>query len=112
MLNLTTKEFIETANKDLVLEPENKSLVIDLLTYKSVPTTEEIESRVYALLEYVKSTNTTAVVIGGENFYISLLETALLANSIKPYFEFVDECGNVSLIESALVLDGIEDMNT
>lgn len=32
MLNLTKKSFIETVNKGLVLEPENKSLVIELLT--------------------------------------------------------------------------------
>ncbi len=112
MLNLTSKSFIETVNKDLVLEPENKSLVVSLLTYESVPTTEDIETKVYDLVQYAISTNTTKALIGGENFYISSLELALLSHSIKPYFEFVDEKGNVSLIESSLSVDGIEEINT
>lgn len=94
ILNLTqhpaSKEQVEAG----VFEPQNKNLVKDLLTFHQIPTKQEMEDRSTNLAKMAKEEFATlavadkAAMIGGAPFFMSLLETALMFESIQPLYAF------------------------
>lgn len=88
ILNLTqhfaTKEQLEEG----VVEPINKSLVQDLLTFNNLPTGSEIQCRAQALANLCKKEGFKTAMIGGAPFLMEALSNHLKLRNIKPVYSF------------------------
>lgn len=88
ILNLTqhkaSLEQVETG----VVEPCCKEVVIDLLTFKGLPTKEDILERAEQLAEIAKEYHYSKVMIGGALWLMGPLEEALKKRGIQPLYAY------------------------
>ena len=71
-----------------VIEPANKKLVQDLLTFDTLPDIEEIYEAAAMLAVAAGESGCKTAMIGGAPFLMSALERALIDADIKPVYAF------------------------
>jgi len=69
-----------------VIEPEDKDLVKNSLEFKTIPTKTDMVWRAMDLVNLVKKSGCTKVMIGGAPFFMYTLETFLIDNGIQPMY--------------------------
>ncbi|MGW8177541.1 MAG: hypothetical protein ACWGQW_01930 [bacterium] len=88
MINLTQHDpSVEQMNAGVFCHEEQESIRM-LLTFESLPSKEEMESRAQQLAELAAETGVTRAMIGGAPFFMSTLEQALHAIGIQPVYAF------------------------
>lgn len=88
ILNLTQHyATVEQVNAG-VIEPENKDLVKYSLDFNTIPTKTDMVWRAIELVNLVKKSGCTKVMIGGAPFFMSTLEAYLIDNDIQPMYAF------------------------
>ena len=88
IINLTQHAATPDQQREGVFEPQLKEKVKELLTFKSVPTVEEITSRAVQLAFIAKDEGADAAMIGGAPYLMRALEDALIMNGIEPVYAF------------------------
>jgi len=69
-------------------EPKNKKMVQKWLTFDTLPTLEEAQSRAWMLAQIAAEEGATEAMIGGAPFLMASLEHALTAHGIVPMYAF------------------------
>ena len=88
ILNLTQHMATQEQKDAGVIEPEDKKKVQDLLTFNDLPSKEIIENKARMLAGIAISEGVSAVMIGGEPYLMSDLESHLKAYKITPLYAF------------------------
>lgn len=84
-----------------VLEPANKRLIQDLLTFLSPPSLEEIKGRALALAALAGGHK--AALIGGASYLMGPLEEALRAEGIRPLHSFTKRVSKETVLPDGSV---------
>lgn len=71
-----------------VIEPEDKDLVKYSLEFKTIPTKTDMIWSAVELVNLVKKSGCTKVMIGGAPFFMCTLEAYLIDNDIQPMYAF------------------------
>ena len=96
ILNLTQHGATPQQLEAGVVEPSDKTLVCELLTFDDFPTEEKIRERAYDLAEYAQMEGPCKAMISGPPYLMSSLEAELIAHNIQPVYAF---SGRVSVDE-------------
>lgn len=88
MINLTQHKATESQIKEGVdnLEGEAYQTLVELLTFKNIPTQFEVDQRAKLIADLASSY--TKAMIGGANWLMSALEKELVSRSIQPAYAF------------------------
>ncbi len=109
ILNLTTNIIDDTLKNEGVFEPTNKDEITKLLTFKDLPTLEEIKSRAERLSTIAEEEMTSKlfesgeltegdynefglpadceILIGGQGFLMTNLESELFSRGLRPIYQ-------------------------
>ena len=88
MLNLTQHNPTPAQKKAGVVEPNDKEQVRALLTFRDMPTPEDLEARADALASLAAEQGAKEAMIGGAPYLMEPLSKALRARGIQPCFAF------------------------
>lgn len=90
ILNLTRHNPTPEQIAEGVIElfPEYKKTVVELLTFSSLPTQEEITRRADKIAQVAIELGATKVMIGGAPYLMCQLENALKERGIEPFYSF------------------------
>jgi len=88
ILNLTQHCATSQQIKEGVVEPAEKKLVYDLLTFKTLPTYEEIRKRATILAQFAATKGCKKVLIGGAPYLMAPLEKELMRLGLTPVYAF------------------------
>lgn len=98
ILNLTQHyATVEQVNAG-VIEPEDKDLVKDILEFKTIPTKTDMVWRAIDLVNLVKKSGCTKVMIGGAPFFMCTLEAYLIDNDILPMYAFSERVSSEEVL--------------
>lgn len=90
ILNLTqhnaTKDQLEAGVVEMT--PEDKTTLVALLNFATIPTTFDIIDRADKITALAKKYDASKVMIGGAPFFMSMLEKTLVMNNITPMYAF------------------------
>ena len=86
-----------------VVEPSDKKMVQELLTFVSAPSKSEMKERAVRLASIAVEAGADCAMVGGAPYFMSTLEAALKEVGVKPLYAFsmrvsveeTDEAGNV-----------------
>jgi hypothetical protein len=88
ILNLTQHGATPQQLEAGVVEPSDKTLVCEMLTFDDFPTEEKIRQRAYDLAEYAWMEGPCKAMISGPPYLMSILEAELIAHNIQPVYAF------------------------
>ena len=88
ILNLTQHQATPEQVNAGVIEPTNKKLVQDLLTFTHLPTQDDIIAKADALAEIAKEHDVSYAMIGGVPYLMPWLELALSNVGITPLYAY------------------------
>ena len=93
ILNLTQHQATQEQIEAGVVQPaHSQEEIIDLLTYKYLPTAEEIKTKVDALVKITtqlcEEQDCTHVMLGGAPYILSYLEFCLIQEGLQPVYAF------------------------
>lgn len=88
IFNLTQHTPTKEQSEAGVFDAFSPATVKELLTFKSLPSKEEIQERAFALATVAVSANVSSAMIGGAPFLMSALEKALREKGINPFYAF------------------------
>lgn len=93
ILNLTQHCGTMEQKNSGVIEPDNKKLVQELLTFDTIPNKTILSENAEKLAQLAKNSGTKFAMIGGAPFFMAYLENELLKNGIVPLYAFsVRDC--------------------
>lgn len=88
ILNLTQRDATPEQVEAGVVEPSDKILVRELLTFEDLPTLDEIRLWTYDLAECARRDRARRAMIGGAPYLMSFLEANLIVHNIQPVYSF------------------------
>ena len=88
ILNLTQHDSTPEQRNQGVVEPSDKQLIRDLLTFNSIPSKEEMAEKASKLAAVAVNEKCGSAMIGGAPYFMSALEAALKEQRIKPLYAF------------------------
>ncbi len=88
ILNLTQHEASADQVTAGVIEPSNKSYVLQLITFGELPSRSILTERAAKLTQVVNDSRCTYAMIGGAPFFMSILESSLKARGVRPVYAF------------------------
>ena len=88
ILNLTQHAASAEQKEQGVFEPLEKSKVQEHLTFRSLPSKEEISAKAFALAEIAASASAESAMIGGAPYLMGPLEAELKKRGIQPLYSF------------------------
>lgn len=88
ILNLTQHEATEQQKEDGVIEPENKKEIQELLTFNTLPTSDEVYKRACKLAAKVIENDCDAAMIGGASYLMEILPVIMEKYNLSPLFAF------------------------
>ena len=88
IINLTQHQATKDQVADGVVDPENKAAVQSALTFDAIPSKSELKERAELLARIAIESGCNKAMIGGAPFFMSTLESALLAAGITPLYAF------------------------
>ena len=90
ILNLTQHIVTDEQVKDGVFEPhkEDKEKIKEILTFKNLPSKDDIKNRANKLRAFVITYGVDKVMIGGAPYLMSELERSLKEFNIQPLYSF------------------------
>jgi len=104
ILNLTQHNASQEQIQAGVIEPKDKKLVQDLLTFSGIPGAADMDRRGYSLARIAIESGCKTAMIGGAPFFMAPLERQLVANGIQPVYAFsVRESVDTVLENGAIV---------
>jgi hypothetical protein len=103
ILNLTQHDATKEQQDAGVIEPENKDLIRQFLTFDDIPSRKEIESRAEIIAQLASLSNCKKAMIGGAPYFMSTLETALTENGIEPCYAYSERVVNEQTKEDGSV---------
>lgn len=105
MLNLTqhnpTPE--QTEQGVIALLPEHKQVVGNLLTFHTLPTSEEIADRAQQIAKIAAELGATKAMIGGAPYLMGALEKALKERNIAPFYSFTERVSASSQLKASVI---------
>lgn len=88
ILNLTQHPATPEQIAEGVIEPDDKKVVQELLTFVGMPTWDDIVNRAEQLATLAKKFGADAAMIGGAPYLMEPLHTALYHEAIQPVYAF------------------------
>ena len=88
ILNLTQHPATADQAKAGVIEPNNKGVVQELLTFRSLPNTADISAAAGNLTMIAEDSGCDTAMIGGAPYLMRPLEEILLRSGIQPVYAF------------------------
>lgn len=88
ILNLTQHEATDDQKADGVVEPKNKQLIRELLTFDELPLACEVGERAKELAQIAAEHGHGRAMVGGAPFLMVSLEIELNKRHIKPIYAF------------------------
>lgn len=78
----------------------------ELFVFNTVPQNFEIEQKAIEIVKIAKDSGQKKILIGGESYYISVIEISLIAAGLIPYFKSIFN-GKEELVSSSLNIEEI-----
>lgn len=103
IINLTQHDSTPEQRLGGVVEPSDKQLIRDLLTFNSIPSKEEMAEKASKLADVAVNEKAEAAMIGGAPYFMSALEMALKEHGVKPMYAFsVRESADVTQTDGSV----------
>lgn len=88
IINLTQHVGTAAQAAEGVFEPHDKATVQQLLTFKDLPSKEDILARAEALADIAEKEGASSAMVGGAPYLMGALECALKRRGIQPLYAF------------------------